>query len=117
MIDGEALAKMRPDAVLINVSRGPIVDGGAIAQALASGVIQGAALDVFADQPLDPASPLFALPNVILTPHLSGITEESMFRMGQGVVVEVRRLLNGDLPLNFINPEALPRHRERFPQV
>ena len=72
LIGAPELARMHRDAILINVSRGRLVDERALADALADGRIGGAGLDVFEHEPLDPASPLWALPNVILTPHMAG---------------------------------------------
>jgi D-3-phosphoglycerate dehydrogenase len=115
LIDAGALAAMKPDAVLINVARGPIIVTDALVAALARGHLWGAALDVFDEQPLAPEHPLFALPNVMLTPHVAGITEDSMLRMGQGTADEVLRILDGHLPLNFCNPEVEPAYRARFP--
>ena len=115
LIDAAALARMKPGAILVNVARGPLVVEDALLQALASGHLGGAALDVFDTQPLPADHPLLSLPNVILTPHMAGITEESMLRMGQGVVAEARRVLAGGLPENLCNPEVLPLYRRRFP--
>ena len=115
LIDAAALARMKPGAILINVARGPLVDETALIGALTSGHLGGAALDVFDTQPLPQDHPFMSLPNVILTPHMAGITEESMLRMGQGVVAEARRILRGDLPVNLVNPTVLPRYRSRFP--
>lgn len=115
MIDAAALAKMKPGAILINVARGPLVNEVALIAALRSGHLGGAALDVFDTQPLPPDNPLLTMPNVILTPHMAGITEESMLRMGQGVVAEAHRILAGELPVNLVNPAAVPRYFARFP--
>ena len=70
------------------------------------GRIGGAALDVFATQPLPPDHPYFSFDNVIITPHMAGITEESMMRMGIGAAEETMRILGGDLPVNFCNPRS-----------
>ena len=72
LIGRPELELMRRDAILINVSRGKLVDEDALADALAAGSIGGAGLDVFEQEPLDPASPLWTLPNVIVTPHVAG---------------------------------------------
>jgi phosphoglycerate dehydrogenase-like enzyme len=72
MIDKAALAAMKPTARLVNVGRGPLVVQDDLVEALAGGRIAGAALDVFADEPLPAASPLWAMPNVIVSPHMSG---------------------------------------------
>jgi len=106
---------MKPDAILVNVSRGAVVDDGALLEALRDGRIAGAALDVFVTQPLPPDHPYFGFDNVIITPHMAGITEESMMRMGVGAADEALRVLAGGLPVNLRNPEALARYRERFP--
>ncbi|TDH38376.1 hydroxyacid dehydrogenase [Pseudohoeflea suaedae] len=114
MIGRDQLAAMKPDAILVNVARGPVVEEQGLAEALAAGRIAGAALDVFDTQPLPQDHPFMALPNVILTPHMAGITAESMLRMGQGVVHETRAILSGGKPVNFCNPDVWPRYRERF---
>ena len=114
LIDARRLALFKPGALLINVSRGPVVEEAALVAALVQGRLGGAALDVFAQQPLAPDHPFFALDNVILTPHLAGLTEESMARMGMVVVEETRRILAGGLPQNFVNPEAAEAYRRRF---
>ncbi|KAB2364652.1 D-2-hydroxyacid dehydrogenase [Actinomadura montaniterrae] len=72
MIDAAALARMRPSARLINVGRGPLVAEDDLVEALRAGRVAGAALDVFVDEPLAPSSPLWTLPNVIVSPHMSG---------------------------------------------
>lgn len=115
LIDAAALSRMKRGAILVNVARGPLVEETALVTALASGHLGGAALDVFETQPLPGDHPFLALPNVILTPHMAGITEESMLRMGQGVVAEARRVLGGALPVNLVNPDAVPLYRKRFP--
>lgn len=114
LIGAPELARLPAGALLVNVARGPVVVEAALIEALRSGHLGGAALDVFDTQPLPPDHPLLALPNVILTPHMAGITEESMLRMGQGVVAEARRLVAGALPDQLVNPDALPAYRRRF---
>ncbi len=109
------LALLRPHAVLVNVARGPVVDEAALVRALRERRLAGAALDVFETQPLRAGHPLLDVPNVILTPHMAGITEESMLRMGMGVVAEVRAILEGGRPVSFCNPEVWDRYRARFP--
>jgi D-3-phosphoglycerate dehydrogenase / 2-oxoglutarate reductase len=115
LLSAARIATMKPDAVVINVARGPVVDAQALATALATGRLGGAALDVFDVQPLAVDSPLWALDNVILTPHAAGITQDSMLRMGQGALDEVLRILANGLPANFCNPEVTARYRARFP--
>jgi len=74
MIGARELGVMRRDAVLVNVARGSVVDEAALVEALRRGSIAGAALDVFEQEPLPSSSPLWGLPNVIITPHASGAT-------------------------------------------
>lgn len=114
VISAARIATMRPDAVLINVSRGPVVDIAALTQALAQRRILGAALDVFDVQPLPPDSPLFALDNVIITPHWAGVTQDSMLRVGGRVVDRVLEILANEIPKDFCNPEVKPHYRRRF---
>ncbi|TAM84087.1 MAG: hydroxyacid dehydrogenase [Candidimonas sp.] len=83
LIDAAALSAMKPGAALINTSRGGIVDEAALAQALQSGHLGGAAIDVFATEPLPAGSPLAAAPNLLLTPHIAGVTVESNQRVGE----------------------------------
>jgi phosphoglycerate dehydrogenase-like enzyme len=76
MINAARLGSMKPDGYLINVSRGPLVDESALAEALRSRKIAGAALDVFEKEPLPPESPLWDLENLLITPHIAGFTEK-----------------------------------------
>jgi len=114
IISKQAIAAMKPGAILVNVSRGPVVDESALIEALASNHLGGATVDVFETQPLPGDHPFFDLSNVILTPHMAGITEESMLRMGRGVVQAVRAILAGGLPETLVNPDAVPRYESRF---
>jgi D-3-phosphoglycerate dehydrogenase len=113
MIDAGRIGRMKPDAILVNVARGAIVDDDALLVALREGRIGGAALDVF-DTPPTPDHPYFSFDNVLVTPHMAGISEESMERMGTGAVAEVIRVLGGGLPVNLCNPGAVEHYRRRF---
>jgi len=115
LISRERISRMKPNALLINVSRGPVVDDEALIEALRKGSIGGAALDVFATQPLPQSHPYFGFDNVIVTPHMAGITEESMMRMGVGAAGEALLVLANKLPLNLRNPEVIDHYRRRFP--
>jgi (S)-sulfolactate dehydrogenase len=97
LIGAEAIARMRRDAVLINAARGGIVDEAALAAALREGRLCGAALDVFDEEPLSAGrGALFAgCPNLVLTPHIAGVTEESNVRVSRVTVEAVRRHLGG----------------------
>lgn len=115
LIGRERIQRMKPGALLINVSRGPVVDDAALIEALSAGRIGGAALDVFSTQPLPPEHPYLGFDNVIVTPHMAGITGESMLRMGLGAAEEAIRVLSGELPVNLRNAEVVEHYRRRFP--
>ncbi|MEP6566113.1 MAG: hydroxyacid dehydrogenase [Mesorhizobium sp.] len=115
LIGRERIARMKPDALLINISRGPVIDDDALIEALQKDRIGGAALDVFATQPLPSNHPYFGFDNVIVTPHMAGITEQSMMRMGVGAAGETLLVLANKLPVNLRNPEVVEHYRKRFP--
>jgi D-3-phosphoglycerate dehydrogenase / 2-oxoglutarate reductase len=101
---GEAeLARMRPGALLVNASRGPVVDEAALLAALRSGHLGGAALDVFEVEPLAADSPLRSLENVFLSPHTAGLTEEGDARLLELCATNLRRVLCGQEPFNVVN--------------
>ena len=107
LVGQRELSLMRPDAWLVNTSRGPIIDNDALARALASGKVWGAGLDVFETEPLPADSPLRGFDNVILTPHVAANSEESvqdLYRTGCNVVLDV---LHGRWPPSVVNPEAM----------
>ncbi|MEL6582721.1 MAG: hydroxyacid dehydrogenase [Pseudomonadota bacterium] len=97
LIDTAALAQMKPDAVLINAARGGVVDEGAVATALKTGALGGAALDVFAAEPLsqEHGSVFADCPNLILTPHIAGVTAESNVRVSSLIAQKVSQHLFG----------------------
>jgi D-3-phosphoglycerate dehydrogenase len=107
LLDAERLTRMRPTAYLVNIARGPIVDGAALADALASGRIAGAALDVFEPEPVRRDDPLLGLDNVLLAPHAVGLTDE-MFRLGgQSASRAVLAIADGRVPEFPLNPAVL----------
>ena len=116
LIGRDRIARMKPRALLVNVSRGPVVEDAALIEALSAGRIGGAALDVFSTQPLPPDHPYLGFDNVIVTPHMAGITEESMMRMGIGAAQETIRVLSNELPINLRNPDVVGHYRQRFPE-
>lgn len=106
LIDAASVALMKPDAVLINVSRGPVIEVAAVLAALHEGRLGGAALDVHDKQPLGGKEALFDAPNLLLTPHVAGITGTSMRAMSEGAVATLLALLRGEHPRNVVNPEV-----------
>ncbi len=102
LVNGETLGKMKPTAYLVNVARGGIVDETALYNALKEGQIAGAALDVFAEEPTT-ESPIFSLPNVVVTPHLGASTAEAQDRAGITAAEQVATALRGQVPMHAIN--------------
>ena len=103
IIDARRLGLMKPSACLINVARGALVDESALYQALIDGTIGGAGLDVFAEEPPDPTLPVFQLPNVVVTPHIAGVTHETSRRRAMCAAQNVDRIAQGLEPLYRID--------------
>lgn len=104
IINRDSLAKMKPTAFFINGGRGASVDEAALVEALKSGVIKGAGLDVFEKEPLPMNSELLTLPNVIALPHIGSATHETRYEMSKLAVENLLAALNGDLTKNCVNP-------------
>jgi D-3-phosphoglycerate dehydrogenase / 2-oxoglutarate reductase len=109
MIDRQALSRMKPSAWLINTARGSVVDETALLEALSSGRIAGAALDVRASEPSSANDPFWQLPNVILTPHASFYSAQSLLELRQRAARSVAAVLAGELPIDPVNPNIRPR--------
>ena len=103
LIDARRLALMRPTAILVNTARGGLVDLDALHAALAAGRILGAGLDVFEHEPPDPAHPLFALDNVVVTNHIGWYSEEAMRELQLKTAQEAVRVLRGEPPRHWLN--------------
>lgn len=108
MFGAARIARMKPSARLINTARGGIVDEAALYDALASGRLAGAGLDVFAPEPPLADNPLFTLPNVIVAPHIAGNSRESLDRRARTTVRNLLAVLDGGRPADdyLVNPEA-----------
>ena len=104
---------MRPDAYFVNVARGPVVDEPALIDALQRGRIAGAALDVFEQEPVDPANPLLAMDNVIVTPHSLCWTDECFHNMASTGLASIVDALAGRRPGFVVNPAAYDHPRWR----
>ena len=111
LIGAEALAKMKPTSYLINVARGPIVDEKALIDVLQKRRIAGAALDVFEQEPVDPANPLLAMDNVIVTPHSLCWTDECFHNMASTGLRSIVEVLNGRIPEFLVNRAVLQHAR------
>ncbi len=106
MFNNELLSKMKKGAILINASRGGIVDEEALSRLLQSGHLGGAALDVFAQEPPEKACPLWGVPNLLATPHIAGMTEDAAIRTAEAMCKDVAAVLRGDKPANLYNKDA-----------
>lgn len=106
LINGAALERMKQGAILINTARGPVVDSHALLEALHSGQLGAAAIDVVEDEPISPGDPLLSLPNLIVTPHIASASRRTRERMAALAVDNVLAALQGRQPTNCINPEA-----------
>ncbi len=106
LFNADVFRRMKPGAYLINTARGPIIDEAALADALDRGELAGAALDVMEQEPPS-GSPLFGRDNVIVTPHTSFYSEESLVDLQTKAAEEVLRVLSGQAPRNPVNPEVV----------
>lgn len=109
LIDEAALAMLPPQACIINAARGGLLSTQAMLRALQEGRLIGAGLDVFEQEPLDPASPLLGRADVIATSHIAGVTDVSYRGIARGVVANIVRILAGQPPFNCVNWDALSR--------
>ena len=107
LIGKTELAKMKPSAILVNTSRGPVVDEEALYQALRSKRLAAAGLDVFADEPIRLDSPLLELENVVLLPHIGSASTRTRSTMAKMCAENLRVALSGARPPNVVNPEVL----------
>jgi D-3-phosphoglycerate dehydrogenase / 2-oxoglutarate reductase len=109
IVSREALGLMKPGAVLVNTSRGPVVDEPALVDALRSGRLAGAGLDVFAEEPLRTDHPLLALPNVTVSGHIGFYSEESIQQMQRDAAEQVVDAMEGRPPAFLVNRQVLVR--------
>jgi phosphoglycerate dehydrogenase-like enzyme len=93
---------MRPESYLVNIARGPLVDEPALVDALSSGRLRGAGLDVFVEEPAPHDNPLLALDNVIVTPHIGGGTGGARVNQMSDVLANVVRFARGEAPLHVL---------------
>jgi phosphoglycerate dehydrogenase-like enzyme len=105
---------MKPSAYFINCARGAVVDEKALVQALMDKQIAGAATDVFEVEPIDPENPLLNMPNVIVTPHIGGVTVQSSVRRGSEMVKRILDVFAGQKPEGLINPDVWPVYLNRI---
>ncbi|OBA78965.1 3-phosphoglycerate dehydrogenase [Mycobacterium sp. 1164966.3] len=113
----EQFAAMKPSAFFITTARGPVHDEDALYDALVTGGIAGAALDVFHDEPPRPDNPLLGLDNVIATPHVAGITVEAARDIAVATATQWQMIFEGRMPPRLLNPDVWPRYCERFNDI
>lgn len=101
------LEALGPEGVLVNTSRGPVVDEAALLEALETGTIAGAGLDVFETEPPSADSSLFDRKDVVTTPHIGGVTDAALRRMSEGAAANVRAVYEGQIPDSTVNPEVV----------
>jgi len=104
LLDARAIERMKDDAILVNVGRGRVVDEEALISALQAGKLRGAALDVFATEPLPAASPLWELPNVIISPHTAALSVRENERIVELFAENLKRYLAGWPLRNRVDP-------------
>ncbi len=109
LIGAAELRSMKKSAILINASRGMIVDEAALIEALKAGTIHGAGLDVFETEPLPSDSPLLSLPNVVALPHIGSATHETRHAMALNAAENLIAVLGGTLTRNIVNPDVLDK--------
>jgi D-3-phosphoglycerate dehydrogenase len=114
LIGRAELARMKPTAFFITTARGPVHDEAALYDALVSGAIAGAGIDVFHDEPPDPSHPLLTLDNVVASPHTAGITDEATRHIALATAEQWLTIFAGKVPPRLLNPHAWPEYRDRF---
>jgi D-3-phosphoglycerate dehydrogenase / 2-oxoglutarate reductase len=110
----DEFARMKPSAFFITTARGPVHDEAALYDALVDGVIAGAGIDVFHDEPPDPSHPLLTLDNVVASPHTAGITVEATRDIARATAEQWLTIFAGKVPPRLVNPEAWPAYADRF---
>jgi len=114
LIGKSQFAAMKPTAYFISTARGPVHDERALLEALVSGGIAGAGLDVFHEEPPRPDNPLLHLDNVVATPHTAGITVEAVRDIAVATATQWKAIFDGRMPPRLLNPDVWPLYCERF---
>jgi D-3-phosphoglycerate dehydrogenase len=115
LIGAQELQAMKPSAFLLNTARGPLVNNGALVEALQAGTIAGAGIDVFEPEPPPPDHPLLALDNVLVSPHIAGVTSATTRKLAHGAARQVMQVLRGERPSRLVNPEVWEAFLQRYP--
>jgi D-3-phosphoglycerate dehydrogenase len=110
-MNAERFAQMKPGALFINAARGALVDEAALADALRSGQVGGAGLDVWDGEPIAPTHPLLAFDNVVATPHIASRTTAGHHRIWETTILQALQVLRGEYPPHLLNPEIWETRR------
>ena len=114
LVNERALAKMKPNAILVNTSRGPVIDEESLYNVLSAGRIRGAGLDVFEVEPTPEDNPILGLDNVVMTPHIAGFSNESVLTARRFASRKMAQMLNGHYPFPLLNPDVRGRTRSEY---
>lgn len=117
MFNATTLRRMQPHAMLVNTARGKIVEEAALVKALQEGWIRAAALDVFQEEPVGAASPLAGLDNVLMTPHVAGLSQAVLRQNSLSAATQLLQALRGERPTNLVNPDAWEQAKQRAARV
>jgi len=117
MFGAAEFARMKPSAYFITIGRGGIHDEDALARALQAGQLAGAGLDVWRQEPPPIDHPLLAFDNVLASPHIAALTQQSAQKAMKGAAIQWRQILNGEFPPRCVNPNVWPKFAERFEAI
>lgn len=106
LLDAAAFARMQDGVIIVNAARGGVIDTQALVDALDSGKVYAAGLDVTAPEPLDPGHTLLNRDNVVVTPHIASATDKGRVRMYSGAIENARQVLAGERPVDCVNPHV-----------
>ena len=102
---------MKQGSILVNTASAELVDEAALVKALIDGRLGGAGIDIFPSHPVDPKHPYLDLPNVVLTPHIGGATDDTIQRHSSAIADDLIRFSQGDKPINFVNEQVWEKRR------
>ncbi len=111
LLTADRFKSMKRGAILVNTASAELVDEAAMIDSLKSGHLAAAGIDIFSSHPVEPSSPLLDLPNVVLTPHIGGATEDTIARHSAAITADLIRFARGEKPLNFVNEKSWESRR------
>lgn len=111
LLTAERMSRMKPGSILVNTASAELVDEVAMVKALKDGIIAAAGIDIFPSHPVDPTDPLLDLPNVVLTPHIGGATDDTIARHSNAIANDLIKYSQGEKPVNFVNEQVWETRR------